>query len=144
MFENLWKAFKIAMKTQKAGRVAYGTDYYFQFPLQSGELIEIHTDQRGQAWYYMTNLQSTRLYAQNSGDFSFRKAGKTLYLSTWFGLEVWHKKKSYKLRIPAFYRKQTYGLCQNCNQDITDDFTTKDGELVTPFPARVTIHFWFY
>ena len=124
------------MRTQKAGRVAYGIVFYVQFALQSGKIIEIKTDKHGKAWYYMTDLQSTNLYPQRSNDFRFSRAGKTLYLSTWFGLEVWHKKTSIKFRIPAFYRKTTYGLCQNCNQDKTDDYKTKDGEVITPLPAQ--------
>ena len=45
------------------------------------------------------------------------------------------KVNTVEIRVPGFYNNLTHGLCANNNKEITDDYTTKEGE-VLEFPPQ--------
>ena len=127
--------FKVLMNTQPVRHVSRIEYMYLTFPAKDGTLLEIETDAYGGAQIYM-NGAWVKLNPQNTADFQVKKIRKLLRVQTWFGLTIWHKKSKYSIQAPAFYRKHTFGLCQNSNENKYDDYTSKDGEIFTYPPQR--------
>ena len=126
--------FKILMNTKKLRHVSAIEYMYFTFPTRVGELIEIETDRYGKSNIYIAGVWY-QLYPQKNADFTFTKRGKALFVETWFGMKIYHKRLTYEATVPAYYQSETFGLCGNGNKDKLDDYTKKDGE-VLPFPPQ--------
>ena len=122
-------AFKILMNTKKLRHVSAIEYMYFAFPTRVGEMIEIETDRYGGSRIFL-NGAWIQLYPQKNADFLFKKWGKGLYVRTWFGVDIFQRKMYYRVRIPAFYQNETYGLCMNCNKNKYDDYMKKDGTVI--------------
>ena len=123
--------FKILANTEPIRHVSRNSKIYVSFPLQSGEMIEFELDTSGKPHFYMKATGWKRAYPQRSNEFKFRQRGKKQILRTWFGLIVNLRGRNLRIIAPAFYDGQTYGLCQNKNQDQSDDFTMHDGTELT-------------
>jgi len=69
------------------------------------------------------------------------KARMTSYLKlclkvhTWFGVDIVQVKTFFRVRVPAFYQNEMFGVCMNCNKDKYDDYMKKDGTIL-PFPSQ--------
>ena len=132
---SLLPYYKVLLNTRKSGRVAYNDEVYFTCETRTGGLIEFETHSYKDEQNIYFNDQWIKLLPQSNADFSFEKRGRWVYIRCWSGVEIWHKGRTYKVSIPAYYREEIQGLCQDCNFDLNNDYKKKDGALL-PVPDQ--------
>ena len=76
-----------------------------------------------------------QIYPGDNGDFVLTKAGNKITITTWHGFIVSQAVNTVDIRVPGYYHGRTYGLCGDNNKDETNDYMTKDWE-VLPYPPQ--------
>ena len=129
-------AFKLKINTYDEPKWPHpATDKsYFQFPLRSGEKVEVEMTKEGESMIFI-NDQWVPLIPQENDDFTITKVGNKVTVTTWFGLVVSQDVNTIDIRTPGFYDSKTFGLCANNNKDKLDDYTTKEG-VVLEYPPQ--------
>ena len=77
-----------------------------------------------------------RLYPQENGDFTYVKTGRKHVITTWYGVKITHSGFRYILEVPSFYDNSTVGICMNKDGNKFDDYTTKNGTILSFPPQR--------
>ena len=123
--------FKILMNTVAYKSISVMNFLYTSFKSRTGVWIEVETGNDGSSSYYTKNTGWVPLISQKNDDFQFDKAHLKMTLTTWFGLEIVHNKHWFQLRVPGYYNSGCTGICQNKNWDRDDDYTTRNGTVLT-------------
>ena len=98
-------------------------------------MIEVEMDMDGNTAIF-EHGKWTKLAPGDYGDIELTKIGRKATIRTWNGIVVSQAVNTVDIRVPGFYNDITYGLCGNNNKDKTDDYMTKDGQILEYNPGR--------